>query len=260
MLLPASYLNGFAPRDGQPLYPSLSKGCVGAWNPGLGPTGLTLRDQSGFKNNGTLTLRTAASAWGPNQGRYSLLFSGSSVSEATSTQGRIVVAKELAAVKNGFSCWLRPSSLTKRGICTSGPNQGSPSFAITFLANGTLEVYRGANTVSTAVVMNNTWSHVFIWNDSVNTSYWINGFFSNTAVQGSSPSLQTEFVIGANYWGAFDGYIDDVRMYSQLPSPQEIRTLATRRGIAYEMAPRRRSSSAVATTNRRRRIIIGGNR
>ena len=259
MLLPGTYSNGFAPRDGRPLYPELWTGCVGAWNPGLGPSGLTLRDQSGLKRHADLTLRTAADAWVTQSGRYAMLFAGSNTSEATSTQGRLVVNSDLAAVSIGFSCWVRPASLSKRGICTSGPNQGSPSFAITLLTTGALEVYRGANTTSSVTLSAGVWSHIFVWNDSVNTSYWINGLFSNSAAQGATPALQTQFFIGANYWGAFDGHLDDARLYYSRPSDATIRTLATRRGIAYEMAPRRRSSVQV-TTNRRRRIIIGGNR
>jgi hypothetical protein len=33
----------------------------------------------------------------------------------------------------------------------------------------------------------------------------------------------------------FDGYIDSIDVYSRALSPQEIRLLATRRGIAYEL-------------------------
>ena len=74
MILPASYSNGFAPRDGQPLYPELWRGCVGAWCPSLGPTGLTLRDWSGFGNHGTLTNMDPGTDWVLSGGRYALDF------------------------------------------------------------------------------------------------------------------------------------------------------------------------------------------
>jgi len=63
MILPGTYQNGFAPRDGEPLFPELWDGCVGAWNPGLGPSGLTLRDWSPYKNHGTLTNMDAGTDW-----------------------------------------------------------------------------------------------------------------------------------------------------------------------------------------------------
>ena len=80
MILPGSYANGFAPRDGQPLYPELWRGCVGAWNPGLGPTGLTLRDWSGFGNHGTLTNMELDTDWTPSQGKWSLALDGTNES------------------------------------------------------------------------------------------------------------------------------------------------------------------------------------
>ena len=248
MILPASYQSGFAPRDGQPLYPELWRGCVGAWAPGLGPTGLTLRDWSGFGNRGELILRTASAAWTTSQYGHSMLFAGSSVSESPSTQGRIVVSQDLGVDRIGISCWLRPTSLTKRGICTSGPQQGIPRFAITLLTTGQLEVYRGGNTTSTTTLSAGAWHHCFVWNDGAHTSYWINGQFSNTSAQTIAQPLQTEFSIGANYWGAFDGQIADFRVYSDRPSENSIRDLARRPGIAYEMAPRRRSRVAVITS------------
>ena len=56
---------------------------------------------------------------------------------------------------------------------------------------------------------------------------------------------------------SFAGNLDDVRVYNRLLSGWEIKLLATRRGIAYEMASRRRSSVQVVTGNRRRRLLIG---
>ena len=50
-----SYAQGFAPRDGPPANPNRRKGLLGAWHPYLGPTGLTLFDQSGRHKDGTLT-------------------------------------------------------------------------------------------------------------------------------------------------------------------------------------------------------------
>ena len=76
--------------------------------------------------------------------------------------------------------------------------------------------------------------------------------FSNDA-----PSVANQIggQLSSNF-GFSNAVIDDVRIYNRALSPQEIRILATRRGIAYEMAPRRRSSSAVQF-NRRRRLLLG---
>jgi hypothetical protein len=54
----------------------------------------------------------------------------------------------------------------------------------------------------------------------------------------------------------YPGMFDDVMITNRLRNASEIRLLASRRGIAYEQAPRRRASSAVQF-NRRRRLLLG---
>ncbi len=58
-----SWKQGFARYGHQSANPGLWKGLVGLWVPGLGPTGLTLRDVSGFGNHGTLTNMDPATDW-----------------------------------------------------------------------------------------------------------------------------------------------------------------------------------------------------
>jgi hypothetical protein len=52
--------------------------------------------------------------------------------------------------------------------------------------------------------------------------------------------------------GGHNGFIGDIGVYNRALSPNEIRLLASRPGIAYELAPRRRSSVAVAASTSRR--------
>ncbi len=58
-----SWKQGFARYGHQSANPGLWKGLVGLWVPGLGPTGLTLRDVSGFGNHGALTNMDPATDW-----------------------------------------------------------------------------------------------------------------------------------------------------------------------------------------------------
>lgn len=58
-----SYKQGFARSRGDARYPGLRDGLVGLWLPALGPTGLTLRDISGYGNHGTLTGMDPATDW-----------------------------------------------------------------------------------------------------------------------------------------------------------------------------------------------------
>ena len=252
----------FALRRGEARYPTLWDGRVAAWCPSVtGPTGTRLYDLQDGRYVGALTLRSADVGWNRTQGLPALLFSGSSTSETTSTQGRVVISTDLgASVAISFSAWITPTTLSKRGICTSGPTQTLPRFALTILATGQIQCYRGANADSAGTISSGVTSHIVVVNDGTNTSCWLNGKLSNTISQGISHSTQTEFFVGSNYWGAFDGSIDDVAIYNRVLTAGEIRTLSRRRGIAYE--PRRQqdygSSGFQAAWARSQRQIIGG--
>ena len=262
MILPASYLNGFAPRDGEPLYPSLWKGCVGAWNPGLGPSGLTLRDQSGFGNNGTLT---NGPTWAASQGKYAMSFDGTDDYVPT----RVIAATNEVT----FAAWFSPRNVVShQSICSDANSAGAIiNFHMEVNPNGKLGMLWGSNPYfrpeGATLLVVGQWYHgaVIRSGSSGAWSYRIhlNGKVDASGTTATNPGAASTFTIGrpgeypfAQYINAF---IDDVRIYNRALSPDEIRTLATRRGMAYEMAPRRRSSVQV-TTNRRRRIIIGGNR
>ena len=76
LILP-SYAQGFALRDGLPANPGLHRGLVGLWAPFLGPTGLVLRDWSGYGNHGTLQNMEPATDWVATEKGYALDFGGS---------------------------------------------------------------------------------------------------------------------------------------------------------------------------------------
>lgn len=57
------------------LYPELWDGCIGAWHPGLGPTGTMLYDWS-MERTGTITNSTAAAAWTRVNGEWYFIGNG----------------------------------------------------------------------------------------------------------------------------------------------------------------------------------------
>jgi len=265
MILPASYLNGFAPRDGQPLYPSLWKGCCGAWNPGLGPSGLVLRDNSGLGNNGTLTNGPTFAA---SQGKYAMNFDGTDdfVDAGTGVSQSFDLAKAFTA-----SVWVNPSLASGgNGNAIIGRIEsyaaGLNGFLLTYRSGGAALLIANASTYNEffgqGIITLNRWQNVIVWFNGTSFGCSIDGINVYTAAASISLTYRVgdTLRIGKGTGATiFRGLMDDVRVYNRALSLQEIRTLATRRGIAYEMAPRRRSSVQV-TTNRRRRIIIGGNR
>jgi hypothetical protein len=266
MILPGSYANGFAPRDGSPLFPELWRGCVGAWAQCLGPTGLTLRDWSASKVHGVLTNGTT---WQASQGRYAGSFDGS--------DGSVVCAYSPAHETQSGAGWmvsawtyttLAPSIGTAicRGDLTSIPQQRdyllrslSGDWGIQNAAGGSF------NTISTAgALVLNRWQHVaaycFV---SGSAGLIVDGRLvaTGTLLTTLTASTQRFVTIGAaanggnGYSFFWPGLLDDVRVYS-IVNPSILYRLASRRGIAYELAPRRRSA-LVAGFNRRRRLLVG---
>ncbi len=253
MILPASYLNGFAPRDGQPLYPSLWKGCVGAWNPGLGPSGLVLRDQSGFKNNGTLTNGPTFAA---SQGRYAMNFDGVNDLIVVPNSPRFVTAQNYA-----ISLWVKPDDVSGLHSIVSQWDSTNGAYAFT---SGSSLLFQSGNSGHRITVTNvfsiNAWVHLIVMNRNGLTSAAINGGISSITTPALATSATSQLLISTNNLGGVGHWLgqqDDLRWYDRNLSPQEIRLLATRRGIAYEMAPRRRSSTQVTVAPLRYNLFSG---
>jgi len=268
MILPGSYANGFAPRDGHPLYPELWRGCVGAWAPCLGPTGLTLRDWSGFSRHGTLTNMDAAGDWVPTQGRYAL--------DLDNTNDEISTPFAFPGTQYCVSFWENCTSSTAVQARIEIPVvSSSRSFAIVRITSGSytpiscglwndIIAFRAASapTIASSVGI---WRHWIVQgsditsNTPANHEIWCDGIsYATSAASTFAAAAKTVTRIGLNSQNqAANALVDDLRVYTRKLSAQEIRLLASRRGIAYEMAPRRRTSLQVAAFNRRRRLLVG---
>ena len=260
MILPASYSNGFAPRDGQPLYPELWRGCVGAWSPGLGPTGATLRDWSGYHNHGTLTGMTMNAAYVASYGRYALDCAGTydfvSVSHAQSlVVSRLTLAAWLYVDTNTGN----DAYLGKTTSASWNDGFGMDTYSSTGKLNFWVNGYNTGNARDANTIQLEKWFHVVGTYNGAAVKIYIDGVEAgsraySTAISNSSQVLTLGQMTSSPF--NFDGKMDDVRMYDRALIANEIRLLASRRGIAYEMASRRRSSSAVQF-NRRRRLLLG---
>lgn len=255
MILPGSYANGFAPRDGQPLYPELWRGCVGAWAPCLGPTGLTLRDWSGLTLNGTLTNMVPGDDWVVNGGRYSLDFDQNA--DIVSSSSAIPAMATIGTV----AAWVNFRTLNASTHAVMYvPNGGSQTLINQFGTSVLWYWGSGSPQVSAGTLSTGKWTHLCMTSDGTTVRAYVNGIQVGT---GTSPSSQPSAIAYLGGWPGqtartVDGQLDDFRIYGRALSVQEIRLLSLRRGIAYEIAPRRRSSVQVsAAFNRRRRLLIG---
>ena len=269
MILPGTYANGFAPRDGQPLYPELWRGCVGAFNPGLGPTGLTLRDWSGRGNHGTLTNMVPGEDWVASQGRYALDFDG--VDDSVQVPYSPVF-DTVGGCRWSIEAWtlIRTGSATQT-VISRGLTGSNRRDYILYAANYSGALFRfelqnsnGSEfpTIVSSAIDLNRWYHVAGTCTAAGVAVlYLNGVQIGTStfrtdVAQTSRQVNIGFTQQATPGFPHAGLIDNVCIYNRALSLSEIRLLASRRGIAYEQAPRRRSSSAVQF-NRRRRLLIG---
>lgn len=273
MTLQGSYANGFAPRDGQPLYPELWRGCVGAWAPCLGPTGLTLRDWSGFGNHGTLINTTPATFWAPVIGRYGAVFDQSNDDCQCGTSS-IFHLQQMT-----ISAWVIPTGTNTMNMLfskmPSALNSGF-EFGLRTIGGSTLAIavaqFSGGLRGWFVDTTNNPVNTLFHVAAAINfpsgfMDCYINGrltsrvtIFAGTVSYSASVPVQ----IGRQDTnGTFGGMIDDVRCYNRLLSQNEMCLLASRRGIAYDFAPVRRGGVFTATGFKaywaaRKAQIIGG--
>lgn len=247
-------------------YPGLWRQCVGAWTPCLGPTGLMLRDWSGYKNHGTLTNMDPPTDWVLSGSGYALNFDGTNDTISTASRG-------VSAAPRTVCAWFRTSrSLSSgqyMGIVGFGSNSTGAAFFFgfgndpQFGATG-FGVSQFGDAVGSTGYNNGIWNHGCVVNVGTLWSVYVNGVFvtsktmttnsgSNNTVTIGSWTLATALGSSAN----FDGDIDDVRIYSRAVTEQEIRLLSRRRGIAYETFRRRRSVQVIASSRRRRLLLLG---
>jgi hypothetical protein len=250
------------PLIGEPLYPELWRGFVGAWAPCLGPTGLTLRDWSGFGNHGTLT---NGPTFATNAGRYALSLDGSD-DYVSLTSGSVRPANITVAA------WIYVTSAAGTGkfggvaysFATTTPSGDDWSLSE---FNGSIRVSSAAtyHNGMSGTITRNSWVHVAMTRAA--------GATPKAYIDGSEVSLSGGISLGGGWtagaavgrWFASSAYclqgaVDDVRIFDRVLTEKQIRMLASRRGISYELAPRRKARLAAfrAYWATRKAQIIGG--
>lgn len=267
MYLPGSYQQGFAPRDFEPRFPELWRGCVVSAAPCLGPSGTVLRDWSGRQYHGTLTNMVTNDDWVASHGRNALDFDGNNdfvsfgnLSVLSSTTNGSVCAWFFARNVSSFqaivSDWnVGPSNAAFQLILR---NVGSLGWQVVDGSNVNQEGMDGASAIAT-----NRWYHVCAIKDGLTLKLFLDGREDATPVTCTNPGFGTSSadlrIGGRNLNGAsdllFNGLLDDLRIYNRALNQLEVRLLALRRGIAYE--PRIPTYPKSQQSNRRRRLLTG---
>ena len=253
-----SYQSGFyAPGRGVAKHPEFWRGCVGAWNPGLGNTGLSLRDWSGNQNNGTLT---NGPTWDVSDGRQSLSFDGvddwielgtpSSLYCTTFTLSAWITPvlqnnNKYAAIMGNADLAYNHANYVMN-MWRSGSSDGNKAFAQGEFGGTWYTV------TDTTVLVTRALTHIASTYNGSMLSIYRNGVkTASIAASGTPTTAGSNYRIGrtglypiypatpSSTDVTWSGLMSDIFIHNRALSPSQIQTLATRPGIAYELAPRK---------------------
>ncbi len=203
----------------------LDNGLAGYWHLDEGTSTATY-DASGYGNNGTLT-NSPAWVLGTNcKSGGCLYFDNSaqkyiSIPDSASTDARTNLT---------LSAWVYP--IGAGGTDSYGTilqTSGSGYYLSFYDATNALSCYwygkspAGYHTTSASTVPLNQWTHVACVWDSSNLYQYINGVLSKTTAITGAGTGATSINIGAeNLARKFEGYIDEIKMYTRTLSASEI--------------------------------------
>ena len=229
-------------------FPELWEGCVGAWAPCLGPTGLRLHDHSRFGNWGALTNMDAATDWVITNGQYALDF------DTTDDLVEPSSASLTGLVNVSVSAWVVIRSNGTRVFASRYANAGvlngwllygdvATGFAFDGRESGAAYLSSGASGAFSL----GQWYHVCGTKRGNLWSVFVDGRLRSSQTQGNGTTVFSvnALQIGAGWFGGSDylysgAILDDVRIYNRALTELEIRNLALGRGVAYQR--RRRKS------------------
>jgi hypothetical protein len=261
-------------------YPELWRGCVLAWAPCLGPSGSTIKDNTGSTKNGTLTNMDVSTSWVFRDGKWALSLDATNDYVETPMADTPVLGSITYSVWAYFNAYASYGAMLSKAASGGGTNNPgelrlhNSNGAVRFIvANATtFREYTGT------VIPLSTWTHIAVTrSNGIATTAplcYVNGqpalmtTASGTAT-GQITGTNAPVRIGSRTDGVTktNGMLDDVRVYNRELMATEILTLARRRGIAFEKAQRkiRRTELAAAAfkaawATQRSQIIGGGAR
>jgi hypothetical protein len=207
--------------------PGAPTGLVASYNFNAG-AGTTLIDQSGNNNNGTLT---NGPTWTAN-GKYgtALVFDG--------LNDRVVVPDSNSldlTTRLTLEAWVYPTGAMSGWDTILMKEQPPGNLLYVLYANGDTNVPNGRIWIGgeqavqgTSVLPLNTWSHLALTYDGAMLNFYVNGQLVQSRPQtGSLPVTSAVLSIGNNsIWPdeAFLGRIDEIRIYNEALSQQEVQT------------------------------------
>ena len=220
-------------------YPELWRGCVGAWAPCLGPTGLRLHDLSRYRNWGTLTNMDAATDWVVSGGRYALDFDGVDDIVDVGVRGGDLTE----TIPFSVSMWALARATAQNDGLISRDQSGPFAFAVRFNGGAEITLLTDGVNFTGPTITTNVWFHLAVVLAPSLRQFYLNGRLTHETTAAYTVTANSDVLrIGCDFNPAADrcwnGLIDDVRIYNRPLNSNEARLLATRRGIAYERRKR----------------------
>ena len=257
---------------------TLRQGLVGAWCPSLpnGGSGNMLVDQSGYNNHGSL-VNMSPDDWVSSQYGRALDFDGVNdyinVADANNLSPASAMSisfwakpAALPAASNGNRMWAVTKGDTSNFEYECSINSFSTSFGKWNCAYYNLVADSVRARATTADAIAGTWQHV-CWTANRNNDLpdiYFNGELSNgatIAVGTPTPGNGTApLQIGRRANASdvtFNGQLDDLRLYSRILTPSEIRLLASRPGIGLQNPQDDFLYYPFPSGSRRRRLLTG---
>jgi len=229
-----SWQNGFARSASESANPGLFEGLIGSWMPSFGPTGKTLRDVSGYRNDGTFT-NMFFNDWVIGERGYVLDFDGS--------DDHIVVSdRDLLSPKHvTISSWVNFTDISAGStvhvvamkdheyVLQAANSADAIQVGVSF--TGTTFNILASSTSATS--LEGEWHHIAMTWDGEVLSVYIDGVEDATtsAFSGSIQNTSNDLAIGikiAEEGGTVNpllGQISSVNIYDRALSHNEIQQL-----------------------------------
>lgn len=222
MWLP-SYSQGFAHGQAEAANPGLWDGLVWHGSPGLGPTGLTLFDQSGFGNNGVLTNMEPATDWVMSPDGYALDFNGGNDRVVAPTSPVFFTTTQFT-----ISAWVFTRDSGFSPILEVSPGAGGERFGLWVNEPNLYCVTDSQNSIKGGIVLD-TWQHCVVTFDLAgNKGFWIDGVSVGTTGPHADPTPPANSVLNLA-WGAGGSSANVIMrepaLWGRVLSPNEIQTL-----------------------------------
>ncbi len=236
-----SYKAGYAKSASESAYPNLWDGLVGAWMPGLGVTGGTLRDVSGNRNHGTLTNMDPATDWVTSEKGLALDFDG--VDDQVLADISVNDLKLNSNLPRTVTSEFYLNDTSKQCLTGYGQESNNAHYYL-FVVNGNWYFSGFNNDFDSGVAATVGWHSFAVSYVGSDLLLFVDG----KQIAEATKSLTTgpgDLSIGAKANGVFPSTaeISSVLIHNRILSPQEIKQL-----YVDPLAPFRQRRRAIAST------------